>query len=223
MWNGRGADLVAEARHHADRRHEDDLGHVPLGVRQREDPLRDLRQQERARQAVEPAHPVEHDPRRDAAEDDVLERGLAALAVVDLEARHHERDHADDLDREVNHEQAPAHRHQVHPDGDDEEQRDELGGTPPVLLGVMPGVAGLRRGDGADEHHRRDEPEERAEEVRVAVEGELAPEEGQRRKVVRQIEDAESERARKRPERDDDHPRDDGHEGTVSGFDQGPF
>ena len=132
----RGADLVAEAGQHADHaRRTRPRARVPCWA-ESATTLRLISPRfERLREPEDPAHAVEHDPRGDAAEDDVLQRRFARLAVVDLEARHDERDDAHQLERQVDHEQVAAHRHHVETEGDRQEQQVKLA-RPSLRLGA---------------------------------------------------------------------------------------
>jgi hypothetical protein len=159
------ADLVTEAGEHADHRDEHRFRHAMLLGRKRDHATADLRQIERLGQSEEPAHAVEHDPRRDASENDVLEPRLARFAVVHLVAGHDERDDADELERQIDHEQVAAHGHHVEAEGDGQEQDEELA-DPLLRFGPFELlVLGSREKD----DHRRHRSKKRTEGVREAV------------------------------------------------------
>ena len=97
------------------------------------------------------------------------------FAIVDLVARQHEADDAHHLERQVDHEQVAAHRHQSMPER--ETMSSSVKNSPVAALRLGARRASLRRASREEDHDRGDGREEDAEEVREPIEREEAAEE----------------------------------------------
>src|SRR5216683_811352 len=139
-------------------------GHVACGRKR----AIDHAEVERACDAVDPAHPVDHRARGDAAVDEVLEGGLLRTAIVLEKAGQHVGSKAHEFERQIRHQEVGRGRHQEHPERARKQQR---------IVFALVAVAHLL---GAHRHPYRDDGgqrDQRTEENREGIEDEHAVEE----------------------------------------------
>ena len=128
-------DLVAEARQHRARARR--TARSGSAASMAPAPACDAGVVHAAGEAEEPAHAVDHRARGDAAVDQVLERRLARAPVVAQEAGQDVRGEADELERQVGHQQVRRRRHQEHAERAREQER--------VVLALVRSAAHLGR------------------------------------------------------------------------------
>src|SRR5438094_604862 len=154
-----GGDLVSEAREHE---HEAEEERRPARGIEGSHAARDTGVVHGPGEAEDPAHAVDHRPRGDAAVDEILERGLARAAVVPEAPGQPVRGGANELEREVRHEEGRGRRHEEHREAGREEER--------VVLALVRLAAHLTRAGRHPDDGEKRQAEEHLEEHAETVE-----------------------------------------------------